>query len=55
MSAKQCVTEALSGLNQNKPEVIPGMINRLINALAPASVGRNMMAKMLAKSMGLTH
>jgi len=54
MSAKQCVTEALVGLKQNKAEVIPGMMNRLINALAPASVGRNMMAKMLTKSMGIT-
>ena len=36
MSVEQCVSEALSGLRKNRSKVIPGRLNRIMNALAGA-------------------
>jgi len=50
MSAEQCVAEALRALGANRATVVPGRINRLVSALVPSSVKRNMMGNMIAKA-----
>src|SRR5258708_26415477 len=42
MSVEQCVSEGLSGLLKNRSRVIPGRLNRIRNALVPASRARQM-------------
>jgi hypothetical protein len=51
MKLEQCVREALAALAANRPMIIPGRINRIMNALVPDAIVRNMMAKMFAKSL----
>src|ERR1700731_1427448 len=51
MSVEQCVSEALSGLVKNRSRVIPGRLNRLMNALVPASLARKMEADMIDKGL----
>ena len=51
MKVEQCVSEAIRGLVANRSLVIPGRMNRIMNAIVPASVTRTMMAKMLEKSL----
>src|SRR6267378_3530654 len=51
MSAEQCVSEGLNALRENRSRVVPGRINRIMNALVPASVKRTFTAKMLGKSL----
>jgi short-subunit dehydrogenase len=51
MKVEQCVWEALRGLAANRSLVIPGRMNRIMNAIVPASVTRTMMAKMFEKSL----
>ncbi len=51
MNVEQCVSEAIRGLAANRSLVIPGRMNRIMNAILPASVSRTMMAKMLEKSL----
>ena len=48
MTADDCATEALRALARNRARCIPGRVNRL-TALAPASVTRSMMARMLSR------
>ena len=40
MSVEQCVSEALSGLVKNRSKIVPGRLNRILNALVPASLAR---------------
>ena len=40
MSVEQCVSEGLSGLLKNRSRVVPGRLNRIMNALVPASLAR---------------
>ena len=47
MSVEQCVSEGLNALRVNHSRIIPGRLNRIMNALVPASVKRTMTAKML--------
>src|SRR5260370_42528493 len=35
MSVEQCVSEGLSGLRKNRSRVVPGRLNRILNALVP--------------------
>jgi short-subunit dehydrogenase len=49
MNADQCVAEGLRALQENRSMIIPGKMNRLMNAVIPASFKRNMTAKMFAK------
>ena len=47
MSVEQCVFEGLSGLVKNHSKVVPGRLNRIMNALVPASLARRMEADLL--------
>src|SRR6202795_2023613 len=51
MSVEQCVSEALSGLGKNRSKIVPGRLNRMFNALVPASLARKMEADMLGKGL----
>ena len=51
MSVEQCVSEGLSGLLKNRSRVVPGRLNRIMNALVPASLARRMEADMLGKGL----
>ena len=51
MKAEQCVWEGLKALQANRPMIIPGRLNRIMNAIIPASITRAMMAKMFTKAL----
>jgi short-subunit dehydrogenase len=51
MSVEQCVSEGLNALRKNRSRIVPGRMNRIMNALLPASVKRTLTAKMLGKSL----
>jgi short-subunit dehydrogenase len=51
MSVEQCVSEGLNALKENRSRIIPGRLNRVMNALVPASVKRTMTAKMFGKAL----
>jgi short-subunit dehydrogenase len=51
MSVEQCVSEALSGLIKNRSRVVPGRLNRLMNAIVPASLARRIEADLLGKGI----
>jgi short-subunit dehydrogenase len=51
MRVEQCVSEALSGLLKNRSRIVPGRLNRIMNALVPASLARKMEADMLGKAL----
>ena len=50
-SVEQCVSEALNGLRKNRSRVIPGRLNRIMNALVPVSLRRRMQADMIGKGV----
>ena len=51
MSVEQCVSEALSGLRKNRSKVIPGRLNRILNAFVPASLARKIEADLIDKGL----
>src|SRR5260370_23524953 len=51
MSVEQCVSEALGGLRKNRSKVIPGRLNRILNALVPASLARKIEADLIDKGL----
>src|SRR5882672_3077879 len=51
MSVGQCVSEALDGLRKNRSRVVPGRLNRILNALVPASLARKLEADLLGKGI----
>jgi len=51
MSVEQCVSEGLSGLVKNRSRIVPGRLNRILNALVPASLARKMDADLLGKGL----
>src|SRR3989454_4450096 len=51
MSVEQCVSEGLSGLLKNRSRIVPGRLNRIMNALVPASLARKMEADMIDKGL----
>src|SRR5712672_1796748 len=51
MSVEQCVSEGLSGLRKNRSRIVPGRLNRIMNALVPASLARRMEADLLGKGL----
>src|SRR5438552_7305921 len=53
LSVEQCVSEGLSGLLKNRSRIVPGRLNRILNALVPAFLARKMEADLLGK--GLAH
>src|SRR2546422_8444297 len=51
ISVEQCVSEGLSGLLKNRSRIVPGRLNRILNALVPASLARKMEADLLGKGL----
>ena len=51
MTVDRCVYEGLRALTQNRPVIIPGRVNRIMNAVIPAAMARRLMARMLAKTV----
>ena len=51
LSVEQCVSEGLSGLLKNRSRIIPGRLNRIMNALVPASLARKMEAHLLGEGI----
>jgi len=51
MRVEQCVSEGLNGLLKNRSRIVPGRLNRIMNALMPASLARKMEADMLGKAL----
>src|SRR5260221_10702918 len=51
MSVDQCVSEGLSGLLKNRSKVVPGRLNRILNALVPASLARKLEADLIGKGL----
>jgi short-subunit dehydrogenase len=51
LSVEQCVSEGLSGLLENRSRIVPGRLNRIMNALVPASLARKMEADLLGKGL----
>src|ERR1700686_1582156 len=51
MRVEQCVSEGLSGLVKNRSRIVPGRLNRILNALVPASLARKMEADLLGKGL----
>jgi short-subunit dehydrogenase len=53
MSVEQCVSEGLNALRENRSRIIPGRLNRIMNALVPASLARKMEADMIGKALAI--
>src|SRR5246127_2547034 len=51
MSVEQCVSEGLGGLLKNRSRIVPGRLNRIMNALVPASLARKIEADILGKGL----
>jgi uncharacterized protein len=51
MRVEQCVSEGLKALRENRSMIIPGRMNRVMNAIVPASLVRTMTAKMLNRTI----
>jgi short-subunit dehydrogenase len=51
MKVDQCVYEGLTALQDNRSLIIPGRVNRIMNAVIPAPVVRGLMAKMFEKTL----
>jgi len=51
MSVEQCVSEGLSSLLKNRSRIVPGRLNRIMNALVPASLARKIEADILGKGL----
>lgn len=50
LSVERCVSKALRALNANRSTVLPGRIYRILDALVPVSISRNMAGKMFAQA-----
>jgi uncharacterized protein len=51
MSVERCVSEGLNALRENRSRIVPGRLNRIVNALVPASLARKMEADMIGKAL----
>jgi uncharacterized protein len=51
MKPEQCVSEGLRALQENRPMIIPGRMNRIMRAVIPASITQAMMVKMFTKAL----
>jgi short-subunit dehydrogenase len=51
MTVEQCVSEGLKALQDNRSMIIPGRLNRSMNAVVPASLVRGMTAKIFKKML----
>ena len=50
LSVEQCVSEALLALSKNKTTVLPGLKFRIMNALVPGSLSRDITGKIMRKN-----
>ncbi|HKB23721.1 MAG TPA: hypothetical protein VKG64_01605, partial [Methylomirabilota bacterium] len=55
MSVEQCVSEGLNALRENRSRIVPGRLNRFMDAFVPAFVKRTMTAEMLGKALASKH
>ena len=44
MKVEQCVREGLNALQSNRSLIIPGRVNRIMNAVVPAFIVRSFIA-----------
>jgi short-subunit dehydrogenase len=51
MSVEQCVSEGLNALRENRSRIVPGRLNRFMDAFVPAFVKRTFTVKMLGKAL----
>jgi uncharacterized protein len=51
MSVEQCVSEGLNALGENRSRIVPGRLNRFMDAFVPAFVKRTFTAKMLGEAL----
>ncbi|MDP4149888.1 MAG: SDR family NAD(P)-dependent oxidoreductase [Bacteroidota bacterium] len=51
IKVEQCVYETLEALKANRSTIIPGVANRIINAIMPSHLLRLMMAKIFSKAL----
>jgi short-subunit dehydrogenase len=51
MKVEQCVSEGLKALRGNRSMIIPGQMNRIMNAITPAFITQAMIAKMFTKAL----
>src|SRR5713226_8491350 len=51
MSVEQCVSEGLNALRENRSRIVPGRLNRFMDAFVPAFVKRTFTAKMLGRAL----
>ena len=51
MNVEQCVSEGLKALEENRSMIIPGRLNRIMNAVVPGSVARGMVASVLRNTL----
>jgi short-subunit dehydrogenase len=49
MPVEQCVYEGLEALKRNRPSIINGRTNRIMNALIPSGLSKKMMKTMMEK------
>src|SRR5438132_12111890 len=55
MTVEQCVSEGLNELRENRSRIVPGRLNRFMDAFVPAFVKRTFTAKMLGKALANKH
>ena len=51
IAVDRCVHEGLQALTQNRPVIVPGRVNRIMNAVIPAAMARRLTGRMLAKTL----
>jgi short-subunit dehydrogenase len=51
MTVEACVSEGLEALQKNRSMIVPGRMNRMMNALVPDPITRIMMEKILRKTL----
>ena len=52
MKVEQCVREGLDALQNNRSLIIPGRVNRIMNAVIPAFIVRSLIASTFEKILG---
>jgi hypothetical protein len=54
ISVKQCVDESLAALAKNKVSILPGFKFRIMNAVTPSTLSREMAGKIMKRNNHLT-
>ena len=53
-SVEQCISEGLNALRKNRSRIVPGRLNRFMDAFVPVFVKRTFTVKMLGKALAKT-